>query len=88
MLRRAEVYGITFEELCQGLEVEAVLLHGPGHLLPPAAGAGQHQQVPGPVTGTHLMSRSRMLSTLLAATLAIFLNLILCSYIRFVVDNV
>ena len=48
MLRRAEVYGITFEELCQGLEVEAVLLHGPGHLLPPAAGAGQ--QVPGPVT--------------------------------------
>ena len=37
---------------------------------------------------THLMSRSRMLSTLLAATLAIFLNLILCSYIRLVVDNV
>ena len=41
MLRGAEVYGITFQELCQGLEVEAVLLHGPGHLLPPAAGAGQ-----------------------------------------------
>ena len=85
MLRRAEVYGITFEELCQGLEVEAVLLHGPGHLLPPAAGRVSSA---GTSDSTHLMSRSRMLSTLLAATLAIFLNLILCSYIRLFVVNV
>ena len=87
MLRRAEVYGITFEELCQGLEVEAVLLHGPGHLLPPAAGRVSISSA-GTSDSTHLMSRSRMLSTLLAATLAIFLNLILCSYIRLFVVNV
>ena len=86
MLRRAEVYGITFEELCQGLEVEAVLLHGPGHLLPPAAGAGQQcwdqcqhspdEQVP------HALHPARRHTRDLLEPHSLQL------YIRFVVDNV